>query len=162
MSKYYYFEAKGTGTDPNMGGKRDLWEGGFDMGLGGVLLESFVKIVNKDGVKIRRAERNPRFFKSEDLTVVKPKEWDCPDLGKMKPKCLATNVGMMEYVTKMKPGIEKWFVEVGKPDGNPVMIIGSGSEALGAFGCLYEIKEGKMNFKVEKPKKEKKRSLFGW
>ena len=161
MSKYYYFEAKGLGTHPVMGDKRENWEGAFNMGLGGVLTDALVKAVNKNGEKIRKSPRNPRFYESEDLTVVKPGEWNAPDLGKMKEKCLASSVGMTEYMLKMKPLIEKWFLEKEKPDGNPQMIIASGNEGFGVFACIYEITPGKMQFTETKPKKEKK-GLFGW
>ena len=53
-------------------------------------------------------------------------------------------------------------LEKENPDGSPEMIMSTGNEGLGIYGCLYELKPGKMKFKVtENPKKEKKK-LFKW
>lgn len=161
MSKYYYFEAKGTGTHPELGGNRESWEAGFEFAIGGVLKDQLVRAVNKDGEKIRKHPNNPTMYNLDDLRIVKPGEWHAPDLGKMKDKCLASAVGMVEYREKMRPLIEKWFMEEEKPDGNPQMIAATGNEGLGIFACIYEITPGQMQFAEAKPKKEKKR-LFGW
>ena len=160
MGRYYYFEAKGIGTNPDMGGadKTEAWRMGFRMGMNGTLTDVFVRELAKKGVVIQK-----RGFSYDEsmLRVVKPDEWDCPDLGKMKPHCLGSSLGMLEYTQKMRPGIEKWFMEVEKPDGNPQMVISTGNEGLGLYGCLYELTPGKMNFAGQAPKKEKKK-LFNW
>ena len=164
MSKYYYFEAKGIGTDPKMGGedKRETWKMGFKMGFNGTLSDFFVRELAKKGVTLRKNPKNPRYYLEEDFKVVYPEDWDCPDLGKMKPNCLGSSVGMAEFYGKMKPAMEKWFLEKEKPDGNPVMIMSTGVEGMGLYGCLYELKPGKMSFaNARNPKKEKKK-LFNW
>ncbi|MBR3276476.1 MAG: hypothetical protein IKG08_07750 [Eubacterium sp.] len=164
MSKYYYFEARGTGTNPDLGAadKRENWKLGFKMGFNGQLSHVFIQELAKKGINIRKNPKNPMYYLEEDMKIVAPDEWDCPDLGKMKPNCLGSSVGMMEFYAKMRPAMEKWFVEKENPDGSPEMIMSTGNEGLGIYGCLYELKPGKMKFKVtENPKKEKKK-LFKW
>ena len=164
MSKYYYFEAKGIGTDPKMGGAdtKERWKMGFKMGLGGTMLGPMVNALAKNGVTLRKSPHNPRFYDPEDLKEVKPDEWDCPDLGTFKPHCLGSSVGMAEYTQKMRPAIEKWFMEVEKPDGNPDLIMSTGNEGLGIYACLYELKPGTMNFAGSSAPKKEKKKLFNW
>ena len=161
MSKFYYFEAKGTGTDPKVGGDRENWMMGFQFGLGAILTNEAVRAVNKDQELIRKSPRNPRYYLDEDLTVVKAQDWDCPDLGRIQPHSMSGVMGCTSFVDKMKPGMEKYFMEVVKPDGNPTIANMVWQEGLGIVGCMYEIKPGTMSFKPREPEKEKK-SLFNW
>lgn len=161
MSRFYYFEAKGTGTDPRVGGGRENWMMSFQFGLGAILTDRAVGIANKQKEVIRKSPNNPRYYLEEDLTVVKAQDWDCPDLGKIQPNSMSDAAGFGSIAQKMRPGMEKYFMEVVKPNGNPTIVCEVCQEGLGIIGCLYEIKPGTMSFKPEEPKKEKK-SLFNW